>query len=474
MCSTKHVLTLIFGITSLTLAGQSVAQSTAQAGEVLDIVMLEEQAQQPAATGQEVVEAQEERPADAAAYVDEKAQQYIRDKRRKFASQNKQVFMHAGTALISIRPTEASWGDARVLAYTEAMQKAREAMLKQLYTSVATETIRKSFKSNRLPEFTAEELQAQSKFEALLDKVVALADATVDGELRELGVNPEEYNAAPPAKRKTMMQKAITQTVKTVSMGDITGTQIMKSYEKTDSNGNTAVSVVIATSVKKKNFLASLRKSKGNVAPEPRKAKMPVLDYLDKHQDNLMYQIGTKIHWDEKGYPVLLSFGMAGNDCNPADYEECVDNREFSYLDAELNAFAHIAETYNLVGKVESSSSSTSDKSKTASVTMNSPSEIETQEQTVAKVIKEISQMSKVSSNVKGLVGLQQVKRWSAKHPVTNREINGVVLMWHPMAEQATRAFKNNKELKKNKSSGTQATITPVSGESDGADDDDF
>lgn len=474
MCSTKQVLTLIFGLTSLTLTSQSVAQSTAQAGEVLDIVMLEEQAQQPAATGEEVVEAQEERPADAAAYVDEKAQQYIRDKRRKFATQNKQVFMHAGTALISIRPTEASWGDARVLAYTEAMQKAREAMLKQLYTSVATETIRKSFKSNRLPEFTAEELQAQSQFEALLDKIVALADATVDGELRELGVNPEEYDAAPPSKRKTMMQKAVTQTVETVSMGDITGTQIMKSYEKTDSNGNTAVSVVIATSVKKKNFLASLRKSKGNIEPEPEKAKLPVLDYLEQHQDNLMYQIGTKIHWDEKGYPVLLSFGMAGNDCNPADYEECVDNREFSYLDAELNAFAHIAETYNLVGRVEAASSSTSDKSRTASATMNSPGDIDTQEQTVAKVIKEISQMSKVSSNVKGLVGLQQVKRWSAKHPVTNREINGVVLMWHPMAEQATRAFKNNKELKKNKSSGTQATITPVSGESDGADDDDF
>ncbi|MCC2605659.1 DUF6844 domain-containing protein [Planctobacterium marinum] len=474
MCCTKKLLTLFMVVTPVMFTSQSVAQSTAQAGEILDVVMIEEQAQQPAATGEEVVQAQEEKPADAAAYVDEKAQQYIRDKRRKFATQNKQVFMHAGTAIISLRPTESGWGDARVLAYTEAMQKAREAMLKQLYTNVATETIRKSFKSNQLPEFTPEEIQAQSQFEALLDKIVALADATVDGELRELGVNPEEYDAAPPSKRKTMMQKAVTQTVETVSMGDITGTQIMKSYEKTDSNGNTAVSVVIATSVRKKNFLASLRKSKGNIEPEPEKAKLPVLDYLEQHQDNLMYQIGTKIHWDEKGYPVLLSFGMAGNDCNPADYEECVDNREFSYLDAELNAFAHIAETYNLVGRVEATSSSTSDKSRTASATMNSPGDIETQEQTVAKVIKEISQMSKVSSNVKGLVGLQQVKRWSSKHPVTNREINGVVLMWHPMAEQATRAFKNNKELKKNKPSGSKATITPVSGESDGADDDDF
>ncbi|BDX05916.1 DUF6844 domain-containing protein [Planctobacterium marinum] len=474
MYRAKNLLILLSGVYCFSFTSPLLAQGTAEAAEILDIVMVEEQAQQPAATSEEVIEAQEERPADAAAYVDEKAQQYIMSKRRKFATQNKQVFMHAGTAIISLRPTEASWGDARVLAYTEAMQKAREAMLKQLYTSVAAETIRKSFKSNQLPEFSQEEIQTQSKFVALLDKLTALASATIDNELVELGIDPQEYDAAPPTKRKTMMQKAITQTVKTVSQGDITGTQIMKSYEKTDSNGNTAVSVVIATSNKKKNFLASLRKSKGNIAPEPGKAKMPVLDYLDKHQDNLMYQIGTKIHWDEKGYPVLLSFGMAGNDCNPADYEECVDNREFSYLDAELNAFAHIAETYNLVGRVEASSSNTSDKSRTATAILNDSNETETQEQTVAKVIKEISQMSKVTSSVKGLVGLQQVKRWSSKHPVTNREVNGVVLMWHPLTEQETRAFKSNKELKRSNHSGTKATITPVSGESDGADDEDF
>ena len=466
--------TSLIRLTALFLLFPSIsAVAQEQISEEVDLVVQDKQAQQPASSNEETVEAHKEQPEDAYAYVEEKARQYITEKRRKFDSQGKQVFIHSGTALIRLKPTEAGWADARVLAYTEAQQKAREKLLKQLYTSVASETVRKTFKTNKLPEFTPEEIQSQSRFEALLSKVVALADATIDSQLEELGVNPSEYNAAPPSKRKVMMQKAITQSVSTSSRGDITGSQIMKSFEKTDANGNTAVSVIIATSNKKKNFLASLRKSKGNIEPSPEKANMPVQDYLEKYRSNFMYQIGTKLHWDENGYPVILSYGMSGNDCNVSDYEECADNREFSYLDAELNAWAHIAEAYNLVGVVNASSSTTSDKSRTATASLTDDNTTETQEQTVAKIIKETSQTSRMASSVKGLTGVQEATRWSAKHPVTNREVNGVVLVWHPLAEQATRSFKANKDLKK-KSAAGKVNFKAKSGESIEVDDEDF
>lgn len=464
------LLSLFFPVLQV---GAQQQQEQPPAPEVVDLAVEDKQAEQPASTNQETVQASQAVPEDAYAYVEERAREYISEKRRKFASQNKQVFIHSGSALIRLKPTEAGWADARVLAYTEAQQKAREKLLKQLYTSVASETIRKSFKTNKLPTFTEEEIQNQNMFEALLDKIVVLADATIDSQLEELGVDPSEYSAASPRKRKVMMQKAITQTVSTRSKGDITGSQIMKSFEKTDANGNTAVTVVIATSNKKKNFLASLRKSKGNIEPNPAKAKMSVEDYLAKYRANFMYQIGTKLHWDEQGYPVILSFGMSGNDCNISDYEECVDNREFSYLDAELNAWAHIAEAYNLSGTVEATSSTTSDKSRTATATLTNDNTTETQEETVAKVIKETSQTSRMTSSVKGLTGVQEATRWSAKHPVTNREVNGVVLVWHPLAEQATRSFKANKDIKKKGPAG-RVSFDAKAGESIEEDDDDF
>lgn len=439
-----------------------------------DPVMDGPQASQPTLTKQEVLQAQSDTPDDAYGYVENKAQNYILNKRKKFAQLNKQVFMHSGAAIVSLKPTEAGWSDARIMAYQEAQQKAREKLLKQLYIDVSSQTIRSSFKTNKQPKFDPQEIQAQGKLEAILDKLVALTDATLDTKLQELGVDPNEYDAAPPTKRKIMMQKAITKTVTTKAHGDISGSQIMKTYEKTDKNGNTAIAVVIATSNKKKNFLTSLRLSKGNVSPSPEKAKLSVDDYLEKNRRNLMYQYGTKVLWDEKGYPVLLSFGMAGNDCNPADYEECVDNREFSFIDAELNAFAHISESYNLNGKVDNSSSTTKDKSKIATIIMSEGDNADSMETTVAKIIKETQLTSTMTSSVKGLVGIQEAIRWTERHPVTNREVNGVVIMWHPLSEQETRAFKSNKKLSKKKKNAGKVVFKAEAGESDEADDDDF
>lgn len=463
----KRFATLLLILLSFQLNAQ------VQPTEEADLVVEDKQAEQPASTAQETIAASKSTTQDAYSYVEEKARKYILEKRRKFRAQNKQVFIHSGTAAIKLKPTEAGWADARVLAYAEAQQKARESLLKQLDNNVKTNTIRSAFKTDRLPEFTPEEIQEQSKFEAILSKVVALTDATLDTKLEELGVDPSEYNAAPPSKRKKILENSITRNVITTSRANITGTQIMKSFEKTDADGRTAVSVVIATSNKKKNLLASLRKSKGNIEPSPEKAKNSVEDYLEMHRDNLMYQIGTKLHWDEKGYPVLLSFGMSGNSCNLADYEECISNREFSYMDAELNAWAHISEAYNLSGSIDSKSSATSSQTTTATVTLRDDKNTDLQKDPVAQVIKEINATSKMTSSVKGLTGIQEATRWSVKHPVTNREMNGVVLVWHPLAEQETRAFKENKDNRK-KSAGAKITSRATAGESLEADDEDF
>ncbi len=442
--------------------------------DAVDPIDIDPQASEPALTKKEVEIAKTSGPDNAYTYVTEKAQSYIDKKRRKFSKQNKQVFMHSGSAIVALKPTENGWSSARILAYQEAQQKARERLLKQLYTDVTVETIRTSFKTNKLPEFTPEEIQTQSRLEAFWDKLVALSDAQVSKKLEELGIDPKIYDAASPTKRKNMMKKAITKTVGTRSYGDISGSQIMKTYEKTDSDGNTAISVIIASSNKKKSFLNSLRFSKGNIQANESKAKQSVEDYLAKNKDNLMYQYGTKVLWDEKGYPVLLSFGMSGNECNPSDYEECVDNREFSLIEAELDAFSHISESYNLTGSVKSQSSSTKDKSKNAAVSIEAGGNSEAVETTIARIIKETKQQSKMTSAVKGLVGLKQVTRWTDKHPITNREVNGVVLMWHPLAELETRAFKENKIIDRRSDNAAKVVIQAGAGESDEADDEDF
>ncbi|GAA3716489.1 hypothetical protein GCM10022421_25360 [Oceanisphaera sediminis] len=400
----------------------------------------------PAQTEIEIVKAAERGIDNAHQHVREQADKYVRARKAAYRRQGRgqQVFLQFGVADVSRPPTSPDWADARSIAYLQAQTKAREALIKELYISISSEVMREAFKTNQQPEFTPEELQRSGKLEAMFDKVVAVADASLDQKLVELGVDPQEFNAAPPSKRKLMMRKAISRTVNTQSRGEIGGAMIIRTFEITDKNGNTSVAAVLSTSNKMKNVLASLRQSKGHVQPEPEKRGINLDNFLESNKANLMYEYGVKLMHDEQGYPMLVSFGMAGNDCNPVDYEECNDNRDFAFIEAEQEAYAHISEAYNLYGSVNTETSKGQVREKNATLTKTDAGE-ETLEELTTKLLKETRQMSKMSSSVKGLVGLQVAKRWTHKHPTSDREINGVVVAWHPQKEQAMRTFKAGK-----------------------------
>jgi hypothetical protein len=430
-----------------------------------------EESQQPAATTEEVKESAG--VANAYQHVRQKSQDYVAKKRQRFAAKNKIVLMHAGSAQVGIPSQSKGWADARVIAYKEALQQAREAMIRQLYMDVSTETARRVFKTNQGPEVPEDGFKNSNVFSALLDKWVALKGATYDEELRELGIDPEQYNSAPPSVRKRMMEKSIMDETRQRARGDISGSIIVKSFEASDDNGNSAVSVVIAASNKMKNTLAGLRGSQGDIRPVAEKAGEPIMDYLINNRENLMFTIGTKLVWDEKGFPVLLSFGMSGNDCDPTDMTSCIDNQEFSFIEAEADAYGSLAQTYNLQGKTETLTRSgiTSAKDRTISKETDG---VQTVDENINELIKETELTSTMTSSVKGLVGLQKAYEWTAPHPVTGHEVNGVVIMWHPEKEAAVRSFKNGKIDVKKRGKTAQRQYVPQSGEGLDSDDEDF
>ena len=383
---------------------------------------------------------------DAVRNVDEKAQLFVLTKKDQLKNSRRfnEVFVTSGSALINAKSSEPDWGDARVIAYQKAQMKAREQLLKQLYSEVASNTLRQSFRTSHLPEFTAEDLQNQNKLDSLLDKLTAFTSASLDEKMREKGVDPDQYNKAPPEKRKQMLKQVLSKTVTRASRVSLSGTLIAKAFETTDRNGNTAVSVVLMTSARMKNTLAKLRGSKGNIMPDKNRGGINIARFLATNKDNLMYQYGLKLMHDEQGYPLLLSFAQAGNACNPVDYEECVDNRSFAMIDAENDAYAHIAEAYNLSGQLKSTSTRGEEKIKEARVTAARDGQ-ERIEETVSRILRETTELSKMTSQVKNLAGVEEVMRWTEKHPVSGREINGVVLAWHPVHEQAVRTFRKGK-----------------------------
>ncbi len=400
---------------------------------------------QPAQTTQEVIQAAQAGVRDAMRDVDEKANQVVEEQTAAMKRLGRRdIRIMYGSALVNARPAEGKWGDARVIAYQRAVMQAREKLLKQLYSEVSSEMVRESFRTNQLPEFTDTELKSQAGMEAALDMIVAVADTALEGRVEAMGIDSKAYAVADSTKRKIMMKKAFSKKTSTSSRGEISGTIVTRTFETTDVNGNTAVSVVLTTSNKMKNTLENLRLSKGSIAPDPSKARISIEDYLSQNQSNLMYQYGMSLIYDEMGYPVLISYAQAGNECNPVNYEECVDNRDFAFIEAENDAFSHFAEAYQLTGNIQTDTSKGEEKIKDATLTKTEDGQ-DIVESTVTQILKETQQMSRQTASIKNLVGIKEVMRWTENHPVTNKEINGIVLAWHPMNEQSIRAYKANK-----------------------------
>lgn len=400
----------------------------------------------PAQTEIEIVKAVGSGIKNAHQYVSDQADSYVSKRRQSYRQQgrNNEVFLQYGVADISLPSTAPDWGDARTIAYLQAQTKAREELMGELHLDISAEVARESFRTNKGPEFTPEELRSESKMNAMMSKLVAVVDGSLNTKLTELGIDHTEFDAAPMSKRKVMMRKAISRETETRARGEISGAMIVKTFEVTDDNDNTSVAVVLSTSNKMKNLLASLQNSKGQVVPEPDKPGVNLDHFLDANKANLMYEYGVKMLRDEQGYPMLVSFGMAGNDCNPVDYEECNDNRDFAFIEAQQEAYAHISEAYNLYGSMKTNVSKGSQREKVQTLIKNDDGE-ESLQATTTKLLKETRQMSKMSSSVQGLVGLAVAKRWTHKHPTSGREINGVVVAWHPQKEQAMRTFKAGK-----------------------------
>ncbi len=408
------------------------------------------------AAGETAAEVAKQAPVkNASEIAGEKAQEYIRLSKNKLRSKGRVdefQFAH-GVALVSLPSTDSQWADSRVIAMRQAQMKAREKFIKSRGVDITSEILSRQMRSNKGPEFTQADINAinnvvgsgsPSKFDTLLNKVVGLADAKLDQSLQEAGVDPVEYNAAPPEKRKVMMKKAIANTVTTRSKAEISGAPVVKMFEETDTTGRTAVAVVIRTSVKMRQKLSELRASKGNVQPDPVRRGPEPGSFLHANKEKLMYLFGAQVMTDDQGYPMILSFGQAGNDCDVMDPDECLDYRDFSYMEAESNAYAHISELYNLQGTTQRNVTTGQEKQKVKTARLVD-GETETAEETVTRILKDIDQSSKLTSSVKGLVGIEEAYRWSVKHAVTGKEVNGVVLAWRPQREQMIRAIKKDK-----------------------------
>ncbi|MBV0934411.1 DUF6844 domain-containing protein [Marinobacterium weihaiense] len=412
------------------IATTAVAQAPVQA-EAVEIAMADAAEPAPLDPGMMLMEQIEEWKYNAGAALSERAD-------------NGEIFMTEGTAFVKVTPDATDWADHRLMAYKEALMNAQAQFIEFEGISTRAETVNKFFEDkSQMPRFSPQELQSSNKLEEVLNKAVALAGGKLDKQLSELGIDPDEFNAAPPEKRARLFENSISEQVSTRARASLTGLIPVKTFEANDAQGRHAIAVIVVASDKMRQFVYDMKQSKGDMAPNPKKVGGPSLrERFSSNKAALIHEFGIRKMFDENGYPVLVSFGQAGTGYNGTDFNRQMNARKGAFMYAKADAYANFAYLLNSVGNAELSSSRKS-MNVTDGVVRTEQDGVMESEETRIEMVKAINNEISARGSISDLPGTRQLMRWTAKHPQHGNEINGVVYVWHPVSEQNARDMRD-------------------------------
>lgn len=400
-------------------------------------------------------------PIDPGMQIEDAIAAYKQGEGRGFVTKAREgkLYFGVGQASVMLRPEDRNWGNARVMAYKEALLNAKADYLTHLGVNVVANSVTRLFDDpSQMPSFTPEELTSSSKLGELLDKAVAVAGGMLDEKLTEMGIDPEEFRAAPTEKRALLFERSVSETTTRRARHELTGVIPVNTFEANDSDGNHVVAVAIVASPKMRAFIDDVIRSKGDITPNPSKASSIPLEQVFSDKSALIDEFGIRRMFDEQGYPVLVSFGQSSNPYRGNDYQQRYDNRKVSFAAAEAEAFGNFATLFKSTGTFDESTSQVMQNQRIGIVRAEGR-DLSESEETSREFIRALEQEMEASGRVQDLAGTRELLRWTAKHPLYGHEINGVIYVWHPVAEANARALRDYKPAQAKPSADTKPAV---------------
>lgn len=216
--------------------------------------------------------------------------------------------------------------------------------------------------------------------------------------------------------------------------------------------------VAIVASPKMRAFIDDVIRSKGDITPNPSKASSIPLEQVFSDKSALIDEFGIRRMFDEQGYPVLVSFGQSSNPYRGNDYQQRYDNRKVSFAAAEAEAFGNFATLFKSTGTFDESTSQVMQNQRIGIVRAEGR-DLSESEETSREFIRALEQEMEASGRVQDLAGTRELLRWTAKHPLYGHEINGVIYVWHPVAEANARALRDYKPAQAKPSADTKPAV---------------
>lgn len=384
---------------------------------------------------QDVVKAEAE--ADTLDLVETKLDAYVGNIKASLQQQGKQhkVFVYSGTADLSIDQNDPNWSKKRERALEEAVFNARKKYLETLNADVDNSEISTMSRINGLPNPTVEDFKTDDKVNSYIDKVLAVLNGKLDKELQEMGIDPEQYNAAPPSVKRDLYKKSIVNQTERSSYGDLAGMIVVKVFEEVRDNGQGSIGVALVLSANKREQVRAMIESEGQVQPQKDKANPKfkgIHAMLSAQKETLYLKSGTQIVYDAEGYPMILAYGQSGVTYSSSSAKKRIE-RDVSKRFATNNAWASLARTYNLSGDFNETTSTQNQMSESEKFELIVDSVRQSSTGLTENLVEQIESRTSMTSSLRNMTGVSQELEWRRKHPITGHEMVGTVLVWHPV-----------------------------------------
>ena len=329
-------------------------------------------------------------------------------------------YVAVGYGVIQAPLDSRSYGDSRVNAYNKAMLDAKAKMAEYLELAIRTETEHDYAEGN----FGGNE-EAERDELSIGSKIKRLVVAKLDDALRAEGLDPD---AADRAARERVAKKQLNgdlykKAISAAARAEITGMQVMCSFEGVPAGEKGQIGVVAVWSPKLQAMARSL--SLGGKLPSG-VGKRPIKEQIPADKEVLLSTFGVQQKIDENGNLVLIGFGQAGAVSDSPTSANAARNK------AKMQAMAAIREFAGESVAVE-----------TAALNAESVEEFENAAESYEDISAYRQKVEAVAESLK-ISGIATVKNWECKHPLTGKTVYGAVCSWSPDAAARAQSMKRS------------------------------
>lgn len=356
-------------------------------------------------------------------------------------------FIAIGKGNISAGRTHPNFIVSRQLAFDKGMLDAKKKMLQYMETKIETnlesfysepsqarqqalleEKKREGLMVESAADITSAALQQESAAIGsplaltFADKAENMLRTEAAKKLKALGFDPAQPISQQELQAITSSE-SFSKVTATVAQGRLVGMQAAKVIEFLPENKNGELGVVTIQSDRLQAIADAIYGNSPKLAPSGA-PKKPISQQIPKNKGALISQFGVQSKRNEKGEYCLVAFGQSAPRTESSRSMQAAEDK------AKITAQGLIRQFAGEIGSVlESSEASES---------------VDTYADKMQDYQFDDSYEEKIQARAKGIVisGIQNIKRWKSKHPLTGHAVAGSVLSWCPSSGLAAKAQK--------------------------------